>query len=153
DDIQKIGQQLHVANVLGGSVSHSGNKLRITAHLISVGDGFNLWATNYDREMGDLLALRSEIAQQVVAALRVQLLPGEKQQLEKKGTENPEVHRLYLLGLSFWNQRTGDGLKKAVSYFEQALVQDPTYALAQVGLANCYVLLPDYAGVLTRGAI
>ena len=78
DDIQKIGQQLHVATVLEGSVSQSGKKLRITAQLISVADGFHLWATNYDREMGDLLALRSEIAQQVVAAMRVQLLPGEK---------------------------------------------------------------------------
>jgi len=150
DDIQKIGQQLHVATVLEGSVSQSGNKLRITAQLISVADGFHLWATNYDREMSDLLALRSEIAQQVVAAMRVQLLPGERQQLEKKGTENPEAHRLYLLGRSFWNQRTGDGLKKALDYFEQALVKDPNYALAHVGLADCYVVLPDHAGVPTK---
>ncbi|MHB8524106.1 MAG: adenylate/guanylate cyclase domain-containing protein [Limisphaerales bacterium] len=153
DDIQKIGQQLHVANVLEGSVSQSGHKLRITAQLISVADGFHLWATNYDREMSDLLALRSEIAQQVVAALRVQLLPGERQRLEKKGTENPEAHRLYLLGLSFWNQRSGDGLKKALGYFEQALGKDPNYALAQVGLADCYLVLPQYAGLPSKEAM
>ncbi|MGA2240393.1 MAG: tetratricopeptide repeat protein [Candidatus Bathyarchaeia archaeon] len=153
DDIQKIGQQLHVATVLEGSVSQSGNKLRITAQLISVADGFHLWATNYDREMSDLLALRSEIAQQVVAAMRVQLLPGEKQQLEKKGTENPEAHRLYLLGRSFWNQRTGEAVKKALDYFEQALVKDPNYALAHVGLADCYILLPEYANVPNKEAI
>lgn len=153
DDIQKIGQQLHVATVLEGSVSQSGQKLRITVQLINIADGFHLWATNYDREMGDLLALRSEIAKQVVAAMRVQLLPGEKEQLQKKGTENPEAHRLYLLGLSFWNQRTGDGLKKAIDYFEQALVKDPNYALAHVGLADCYVSLPEYAGVASQEAM
>ena len=153
DDIQKIGQQLHVATVLEGSVSKSANKLRITAQLISVADGFHLWATNYDREMGDLLALRSEIAERVVAAMRVQLLPGEGQQLEKKGTENPEAHRLYLLGLSFWNQRTGESLKKAIDYFEQALVKDPNYALAHVGLAACYFALVDYAGVPIKEAM
>jgi adenylate cyclase len=153
DDIQRIGQQLHVATVSEGSVSQSGNKLRITAQLISVADGFHLWATNYDREMSDLLALRSEIAQQVVAAMRVQWLPGERQRLEKKGTENPEAHRLYLLGLSFWNKRTADDLKKALDYFEQALVKDPNYALAHVGLAECYITLPWYVGVPTKEAI
>jgi tetratricopeptide (TPR) repeat protein len=121
--------------------------------LINIADGFHLWATNYDREMGDLLALRSEIAKRVVAAMRVQLLPGERQQLEKKGTENPEAHRLYLLGVSFWNLRTGDSLKKAVDYFEQALVKDPNYALAHVGLAACYLALADYAGVPIKEAM
>jgi len=152
DDIQKIGQLLHVANVLEGSVSQSGNKLRITVQLIKVADGFHLWATNYDREMSDLLALRSEIAQQVVAVMRVQLLHGERKQLEKKGTENPEAHRLYLLGCSLWNQRTGDSAKRALEYFEQALLKDPKYALAQVGVANCYILLPEYADVPGREA-
>jgi TolB-like protein/Flp pilus assembly protein TadD len=144
DDIRKIGQQLNVATVLEGSVSQSGDKLRITAQLISVADGFHLWATNYDREMSDLLTLRSEIAQQVVAAMRVQLLPGEKQQLEKKGTDSPEAHRLYLLGLSFWNQRTEDSVNKALDYFGKALVKDPNYALAHVGLADCYIVRDDY---------
>ena len=153
DDIQKIGQLLHVANVLEGSVSQSGNKLRITVQLINVADGFHLWATNYDRDMSDLLALRSEIAQQVVAAMRVQLLHGEREQLAKKETQNPEAHRLYLLGCSLWNQRTADGVKRALDYFEQALVQDPNYALAQVGVANCYLMLPEYAGVPSTEAM
>ena len=58
-----------------------------------------------------------------------------------------------MLGLSFWNQRTGDSLKKAIDYFEQALVKDPNYALAHVGLADCYFALPDYAGVPTKEAM
>ncbi len=99
------------------------------------------------------MALRSEIAKQVVAALRVQLLPGEKEQLEKKGTENAEAHRLYLLGLSFWNRRSADGLTKALHYFEQSLTKDPNYALAHVGLADCYLVLPVYAGVPTKEAV
>jgi TolB-like protein/class 3 adenylate cyclase/Tfp pilus assembly protein PilF len=153
DDVRKIGQQLKVAAVLEGSVSQSGKKLRITAQLINIADGFHLWATNYDREMSDLLALRSEIAQQVVAALRVQLLHDERKQLEKKGTENPEAHRLYLLGRFFWNQRTVEDLTKAIDHFEQALAKDPNYALAHVGLADCYLVLPAYTGVPTKESI
>jgi serine/threonine protein kinase/TolB-like protein/Flp pilus assembly protein TadD len=153
DDIRKIGQQLHVATVLEGSVSKAGNKLRISAQLINIADGFHLWATNYDRELSDLLALRSEIAQQVVAALKVQLLPGEEQQLEKKPTVNPEAHRLYLLGRFFWNQRSAEGLKKAMDYLKQALTQDPNYALAYVGLADCHLVLTEYAGVPSKETI
>ena len=73
--------------------------------------------------------------------------------MAKKPTENTEAYRLYLLGLSFWNQRTGDGIKKAIDYFEQALVKDPNYALAQVGLADCYLLLPQYAGIPGKEAL
>jgi TolB-like protein/class 3 adenylate cyclase/Flp pilus assembly protein TadD len=153
DDIQKIGQQLHVATVLEGSVSKSGNKLRITAQLINIADGFHLWATNYDRDVSDLLALRSEIAQQVVAAMRVQLLPGEKEHLEKKGTENPEAHRLYLVGLSLWNQRTEEGINKALDYFGQALLKDSNYSLPHVGVADCYLTLPFYSRFPTKQAI
>ncbi|MGA2865703.1 MAG: adenylate/guanylate cyclase domain-containing protein [Verrucomicrobiota bacterium] len=153
EDIQKIGQQLHVATVLEGSVRKAGNKLRINAQLINIADGFHLWATNYDRDMSDLLALQSEIAQQVVAALRVQLLPGETQQLEKRPTVNPEAHRLYLLGRFFWNQRSGDGLKKGLNYLEQALAQDPDYALAYAGLADCYVVLPDCTAAPAKEAV
>jgi len=136
EDIQKIGQQLHVATVLEGSVRKAGNKLRINVQLINVADGFHLWATNYDREMSDLLALQSEITQEVVAALRVQLLPSETRQLEKKATENPEAHRLYLLGRHYSLKATAEDSQKAVEYFNQALQKDPNYARAYCGLID-----------------
>ena len=136
EDIQKIGQQLHVATVLEGSVRKAGNKLRINVQLINVADGFHLWATSYDREMSDLLALQSEITQEVVAALRVQLLPGETRQLEKKATENPEAHRVYLLGRHYSLKATAEDSQKAVEYFNQALQKDPNYARAYCGLID-----------------
>jgi len=73
DDIRKIGEQLQVATVLEGSGTRAGNKLRIGAQLINIADGFHLWATNYDREMGDILDIRSDIARQVVTALKLEL--------------------------------------------------------------------------------
>ncbi len=150
DDIRKIGQQLNVATVLEGSVSQSGNKLRITAQLISVADGFHLWATNYDREMMDILVIRSDIAQEVVAALRVQLGVEETQRIVKKPTENLEAYNCYLQGRFWWNKRTLEGLNKAIRQFQEAIVLDPHYAIAYAGLADAHALLTYYGPVAPK---
>lgn len=150
EDIQKIGQQLRVATVLEGSISKVGNKLRVTAKLISITDGFNLWAETYDRALDDLLAIRTEVAARVAEALKGQLLGEEEQQLTKRGTENAEAHRLYLQGRYLWNRRTSENLKKAIKYFDEAIGKDPSYALAHSGLADCYFLLYYFAGLSPR---
>jgi TolB-like protein len=98
EDIRKIGEQLHVATVLEGSVSKTGKRLRISAQLINVADGFNLWATNYDREMTDILDIRSDISRRVVEALKVQIGVPETERLTKKPTETSEAYETYLLG-------------------------------------------------------
>ena len=122
DDIfRKVGEQLHVNAVLEGSVRKAGDQLRITAQLINVADGFHIWSETYDRDMKDILAVQSDVAQRVVQALQVQLGVDEERALTKKPTENPEAHRLYLLG-----------------YYEQALQVDPSFALAYCGLADTY---------------
>ena len=145
DDIfRKVGDQLHVGTVLEGSVRKAGDKLRVTAQLINVSDGYHLWSKDYDGDVRDILNFQTSVAEQVVQALQVKLGGEETRALAKKSTENPEAHELYLKGRYFWNRRTAENLKKAADYFQQAIGKDPQYALAYSGLADCHVLLPLY---------
>ena len=124
--------------VLEGSVRKAGDKLRITAQLINVADGYHLWSETYDGDMKDILAVQSDVAQRVVEALQVQLGVDEARALAKKPTENPEAHRLYLLGRYHFAKFTRRGWTNAIRYFEQALQVDPNFALAYCGLADTY---------------
>ena len=135
---RKVGEQLHVATVLEGSVRKAGDKLRITAQLISVADGYHLWSQTYDRDMKDILAVQTEVAQQVVQSLQVKLGVEAARALAKTPTGNPEAHRLYLLGRYHFGKNTEASFTNAMQYFNQALQQDPNYALAYCGLADCY---------------
>src|SRR6266513_554498 len=134
----KVGEQLHVNAVLEGSVRKAGEKLRITAQLVNVADGYHLWSETYDRDMKDILAVQSDVAQRVVQALELQLGGEEARALAKKPTENAEAYRLYLLGRYHFNKFTRAGWTNAIHYFEQALQVDPAYALAYCGLADTY---------------
>jgi serine/threonine-protein kinase len=135
---RKVGDQLHVNAVLEGSVRKAGDKLRITAQLIKVADGYHLWSDTYDRDMKDILAVESDVAQRVVEALKINLGVEEARALTKKATENPEAYRLYLLGRYHNAKFTQADMTDAVRYFEQALKLDPNYALAYCGLADNY---------------
>jgi len=135
---RKVGEQLHVNSVLEGSVRKAGDKLRVTAQLIKVADGFHLWSDTYDGDMKDILAMQSDVAQRVVQALKVQLGVDEARALIKKPTEDAEAYRLYLLGRYHFGKFTRVGWTNAIKYFEQALQVDPTYALAYCGLADTY---------------
>jgi len=151
-DVQEVGRRLHVRTVLEGSISVVGNRLRVTAQLIDIADGFHIWSETYDRAIDDLLAIRIDVAARVAEALKGQLLGEDRQQLAKRATENPAAYRLYLQGRYLWNRRTGENLKQAVDHFNQAIGQDPACALAYAGLADCYVVLSQYAGIPAREA-
>jgi len=138
DIFRKVGEQLHVNTVLEGSVRKAGDKLRITAQLINVADGYHLWSEDYDGNMKDILAVQSDVAKRVVEALQVRLGVDEARALAKKATDNPEAHRLYLLGRYHFAKFTRTGWTNAIQYFEQALQIDPAYALAYCGLADTY---------------
>ena len=142
---REVGEQLHVSTVLEGSVRKAGDKLRVTAQLINVADGYHLWSEDYDGDMKDIFAFQSSVAQRVVEALQVQLGVKEARALTRKPTENPEAHRLYLLGRYNFAKFTQEGWTKAIDYFEQALRLDPSYALAYCGLADTYGLLGGHA--------
>jgi adenylate cyclase len=143
EDIQKIGELLHVSHLLEGSVAKAGNKLRITAQLIQASDGNHIWSDTYDRDIQDIFAVRSEVAQQVAAALRVRLLGEDKKQLDKKPTENLEAYNLYRHGRYYFDRVSEEAIKKALPFFEQAIQKDPRFALAYAGMADTYVAAAD----------
>ena len=135
-DIREIGARLHVGYVLEGSVRRAGNRIRVTAQLINVADGYHLWSERYDREMTDVFAIQDAICRAIVDRLRVRLAPGRP--LIRRHTENPEAYQLYLNGLYHLNKYTPDELAKAREYFERAIAEDPGYALAYHGLGAYY---------------
>ncbi|MBI5769880.1 MAG: TIR domain-containing protein [Verrucomicrobia bacterium] len=136
--IAEVGKQLSVAFVLEGSVRRTGNKLRITAQLNSAADGYHLWSETYDRDMTDLLAIQTEVSEQVVKALLGKLGMEESRALEKRATGNPEAHRLYLLGKFHFSKSTRAAWGAAIESFEQSIRIDPAFALAYCGLADTY---------------
>ena len=142
--LAEIGRALKVGYIIEGSVRKSANRARIAAQLIDVNTDGHLWSRTYDREMNDVFAIQSEIAQQVAEALKISLVAGEKLEIEKQATANPEAHTMYLKGRYFWNERTRDAVGKALKYFEVAITLDPRYALAYSGLADCYTILADW---------
>src|SRR2546427_7040700 len=137
-DIRQIGKQLNVSTVLEGSVSKAGNKVRISAQLNNVADGYHLWAETYDRYMTDILEIRSDISKKVADALKVQLGVKETQLLAKKPSENSEAYEIYLLGRFELNKFTEEGFTKSVQHFQQAIALDPKFALAYASLADAY---------------
>ena len=140
-DVREIGQRLNVSTVLEGSVRKAGSRLRITAQLINVADGYHLWSERYDRQIEDLFEIQDGVTLAVVDALKLKLLSSEKASLLKQPTENTEAYQLYLKGRYYWHQRTEEAVGKGIECFEQAIDIDPKYVLAYAGLADSYSLL------------
>lgn len=137
EDIHTIGQKLGVASVLEGSVRTDGTRLRVTAQLVSVADGFQLWSERFDRSMEDVFDVQDEIALAIVAALKVKLLGDDKAAIVKRQTNNVEAYHLCLRARYHFYRWTQDAFNKAVGLFEQALQLDPSYALPHFGLGDC----------------
>ena len=133
-DLRTVGQKLNVGSVLEGSVSREGNRVRITAELVNVENGFQLWSGSYERNLDDVFAVQDEIARAVAAELKVKLLSGGAPAVLPHST-NPAAYSDYLQGRYFYERRTKNDLEKATSYFEQAIKLDPGYARAWSGLA------------------
>jgi len=144
EDIQKIGELLHVSHLVEGSVAKAGNRLRISAQLIQASDGNHLWSDTYDREMQDIFAVRSDVAQQVVQALQVKLGVEATRALTQKPTENLKAFQYYMQGRASTQRRTRDDLLAAIRYYQKAIEEDPNYALAYAGLADAYGTLGFY---------
>jgi eukaryotic-like serine/threonine-protein kinase len=140
-DAQAVGRELNVRAVLTGRMMPSGGSLRIGTELVDVPTGSRLWGAQYDRKLGDIFTIQDEISNEISAKLRLQLTRKEKAKLTRRHTEDPEAYRLYLQGRHHWNRWTEEGFYKAIEYFQQAVSQDPRYALAYTGLAESYVLL------------
>ncbi len=152
-DIRKIGEQLNVSAVLEGSVRKAGNKLRITAQLINVADGFHLWSETFDRDMQDVFAIQDDISRRIVDTLKIKLTGEQTVRLTKRYTENTEAYQSYLKGRYYWSKKTDESLKKGLEYFKQSLDQDPTFALAYVGMADDYMMMGGEYYVLASSEV
>jgi TolB-like protein/class 3 adenylate cyclase len=143
-DVRELGEKLGVRNIMEGSVRKHGNRLRITAQLISVKDGFHLWSEKYDRDIGDIFAIQDEIAFAVTEKLKVTLLENERQQISKNYTQNSEAYELYLKGRFYLNRR-GNGIMRAAENFQESISVDSQYAPAYAGYADACLLSGFYS--------
>jgi len=146
-DLQQIGERLNVQAVVEGSVRRIGNRLRITAQVINVSDGYHLWAEKFDRQADDVFAIQDEIAKAIADALEVTLTTSTSRPLVKRATENLEAYNLYLRGRYLMNQLTADiqsSFMQAIASFDQAVALDPSFAGAWAGLSECYSTLGYY---------
>ncbi len=142
--LPEIARELNVDAVVEGSVLRSGDQVRITAQLIQVPADKHLWADSYQGSIRDTLAVQNRVARAIAEEIRIEVTPREQAALKSAKTIDPQAYEAYLKGRYFWNKRTGDGLKKAVEYFNQAIARDPNYAAAYSGLADTYALLGDW---------
>jgi TolB-like protein/tRNA A-37 threonylcarbamoyl transferase component Bud32/Flp pilus assembly protein TadD len=137
-DVQEIGRRLGVDNILEGSVRKAGDQLRISAQLIKVSDGFNLWSETYDRQFEDVFVIQGEIAGNIVEALQLTLSPVEKQALRSERTTDFKAYEYYLRGRGHYRRRTRTDFDSAREMFSNAIAIDAGYALAWAGLADTY---------------
>jgi non-specific serine/threonine protein kinase len=132
----QVGQQLGVAYVLEGSLRRAGDRLRITAKLVETASGYAVWSERYDREMKDVFEVQDEIARKIAEALRIKLSRQEQEALASKPTDNPQAYDLYLRGRSYARRLTRQDLEFALQMLENAVSQDPNFALAYAAIAN-----------------
>jgi adenylate cyclase len=139
-DVREIGRTLGVGAVLEGSVRKAGERVRITAQLVNTADGYHLWSESFDRKLEDVFAIQTEIARELVAALRGSLTSGEKELLERGGTRNPEAYDVYLRGQHLLRDGTDLTLPQAAELFRAAIQRDGEFAQAYAGLANALAI-------------
>ena len=138
--LREIAAALGVGAVVEGSVQRSGRRVRINAQLINAATDRHLWAETYERDLGDILDLQSEVASAIARKILVKLTPRERTRLGSAGRVNPEAHESCLKGRHFWYQRTPESVSKGLDYFRQAVAADPSYACAWAGIADSYIV-------------
>jgi TolB-like protein len=139
---QTIGNELSVQAVLNGRVVQRGENLTLSLELVDTKTGNQIWGEQYNRKFTDIVSLQNEIAKEVSNKLRQKLSGVDEQKLTKNYPISSEAYEVYLQGLYHWNKRTNESVGKANEYFQKAIEKDPNYALAYVGLANSYIVMP-----------
>jgi eukaryotic-like serine/threonine-protein kinase len=145
-ELKTIANELGVSSVLTGRLVQRGDNLTISIELVDVRNNKLLWGEQYERKMSELLATQREIAAEIANKLQLKLSGEGEQKLAKKYTDSNEAYQLYLKGRFYWNKRDEENLRKAIEQFRAAVEKDPNFALAYVGLADSYALLPFYSG-------
>ena len=146
-DPREVGRQLSVDAVLEGRVRRAGQRLRVTAQLTDVNNGFSIWSDSYERDAKDVFAVQDEISSAIASALALKF--SEKTvatpSSETQGTADPQAYDLYLRARYYWHQRGADNLRTAISFFERAISRDANFARAYAGLASASALLTEYS--------
>ncbi|MGO9306589.1 MAG: protein kinase domain-containing protein [Candidatus Korobacteraceae bacterium] len=145
-DVQQVGKDLGVAALVSGRVVPHGDTIDVSAELTNVSDNTEIWGQHYSGPAANIISLQQQIAGDIAGKLRSQMSSTEKQQVTKQGTKDPEAYELYLKGRYEWNKRTPASLAAAIAYFNQAIAKDPGYAMAYLGLADTYGVLPSHGG-------
>ena len=145
-DVAQIAKELDVDAVMSGRLVQRGDGLSISVQFIDSRTGKLIWAEQYERKLTELLDTQREIATTITKKLQLKLSGEEAKGVTKKYTDSNEAYQAYLKGRYYWNRRTADNLKKAIEQFKSATDLDPNFALAYTGLADCYAILPEYAG-------
>jgi TolB-like protein/DNA-binding winged helix-turn-helix (wHTH) protein/Flp pilus assembly protein TadD len=139
-----VGRELGVDAVLDGTIQRAGDRVRVTAQLLSVADGKTLWSDKFDEQFSNIFAVQDSISERMAIALALQISGDEKKLLRKRYTEDTLAYQDYMRGLYFWNKRTEEGLRRAIEYFSDAVEKDPGFALSQAMLADSYALVGYY---------
>jgi TolB-like protein/Flp pilus assembly protein TadD len=145
DNLREIAKQLGVSNILEGSVQKAADQVRVSVQLINATTDGHLWAEIYDRKLTDIFKVETDIAKTIAETLQAKLTGSEEHAISVKPTADAAAYQLYLKGRFFWGRRSGDNIPKAIEYFEEAIRQDPNYALAYAGLAEAWITLPGHA--------
>src|SRR5205823_1736514 len=145
--MDQIGRELGVAYVLEGSLRRAGDRVRVSAQLIQVRDQTHLWAESYERDLRDILALQSDVAQAIAQEIDLTLSPQQQARMASARPIDPRAYELYSKGRYFWNKRSEEGYTRAIQYFQQAIARDSEYAPAYAGLADTYALLGSMPNV------
>jgi TolB-like protein/Tfp pilus assembly protein PilF len=149
-DVQKMGNDLGVSALVSGRVVPRGDTIEVSAELTDVRDNTVIWGQHYSIKNSEIISLQQRIAGDIADKLRSKLSVAEKQQVTRQGTQNPEAYDMYLKGRYAWNKRTRPDLEAAISYFNQAIATDPSYALAYSGLADAYTSMPNFTGAPSK---
>ena len=149
-DAREVGRALGVSAVVIGRLLQRGNRLIIKAELVQTTDGTRLWGCHFDRELADILTIEQSLSREIAENLRLRLTGEDQQRLTRRHTESAEAYRLYLQGRYHWNKRSGEGLRKSIKLYEQAIDLDPAYALAYTGIADALVNLGGWGHVASR---
>jgi serine/threonine-protein kinase len=152
-DVQDIGMKLNVSAVLSGRITHHAQMLNVQVDLIDIKHESQLWGNRYEVSPNDLLLLQESVTNDVSSRLGLPVSEEIRRTLAKRSTENTAAYQLYLQGRYYWNKRNAVAIERAIDYFKLAIALDSTYALAYSGLADCYVIQPQYAGIPTSVTI
>ena len=134
---KEIGRELNADYLVQGSVRRGSDRVRVTVQLVQAQNQTDLWTESYDRELKDLLAVQDSVVQSIASQIHIALSDEQKTRFASPRQSRPEAYEAYLKGRYYWNKRTADSMQKAEHYFQQAIDNDPTYAAAYSGLADC----------------